>query len=574
MQYTIRGKGKISLSQNNFIFQGGEGKVYGKGKTAYKIYDDMKKLIPEAKIRELDIISNPNVIKPEEIILDKKNKYIGFTMKWIKQSIPMAKLFTNDFRNRNSISDDIILELIETIKEIILSIHQAKCLIVDGNEFNYLVDDKTFKTPFLIDVNTYQTPSFPPTAIMPSIRDPHSKTFTEQTDWYSFGIVACQLFAGIHPFKGKHPDYTRKIMGNNLLLNRMKDNISVFNSNVSVPPAARDFSCIPKNYMNWFVDLFEKGKRMPPPMTAGSVVTGSVGVKIIQSTNNFEIKLLKNFESEILYHYTVYGTEVTKTREKLYIGNTAYQSTPDTEVVFTPQKAKPVLVSVKNNMIQFSDIHETQGQIRSLPIECTEKMITCNTLFVRNQGDLIEVALTDMENGDIMPAVKSVWKIMPNASEIFDGVIFQSVLGKPHLAIPLPASHGLSSCINLHIPELEGCRVISAKHENRVCILVVYREDIYCRMVFKFDESYKKYDCRITEDIRPDAVNFVVLDNGIAISLNDDNAIEVFINKMGNYRTDIIKDPDIRYSMKLCRDGIITKFFREKGLYSIRRITN
>jgi hypothetical protein len=39
MKYIIRGKGEISLTQENFISQGGEGKVYGKGETVYKIYN-------------------------------------------------------------------------------------------------------------------------------------------------------------------------------------------------------------------------------------------------------------------------------------------------------------------------------------------------------------------------------------------------------------------------------------------------------------------------------------------------------------------------------------------------------
>jgi hypothetical protein len=48
--------------------------------------------------------------------------------------------------------------------------------------------------------------------------------------------------------------------------------------------------------------------------------------------------------------------------------------------------------------------------------------------------------------------------------------------------------------------------------------------------------------------------------------------IEVFLNKMGSDKIDIIKDPDIKYLMKLCKEGIIVKFFQGKGLYSIRRV--
>lgn len=569
MKYVIRGKGDISLTQDNFIFQGGEGKVYGKGNTVYKIYDDLKKLIPEAKIRELGMISHPNIIKPEDIILNPKGTYVGFTMVWIKNSVPLVKLFTNEFRNRNNITDDGILELIESMKEAIVAIHQSKCLMVDGNEFNYLADDKTFKIPYLIDVNSYQTPSFPATVIMPSIRDPHAKNFSELSDWYSFGIVAFQLFAGIHPYKGKHPDYNKKNMGADVLLNRMKDHISVFNPQVSVPPTTRDFACIPKNYLNWLTDVFEKGKRLAPPMTAGAAIMPTVGIRVIHSTDNFEIRLMKEFESEILYHAVVFGVEITKTKQKLHIGSSAYSVSPDTEVIFTPKKAKPVLINIENNSVRFSAIRETQGQVHAIPLECTEKMIIDNTVFLRNMGNLVELSLIDKTDGDVAVAVKSVWNIMPLSSEVFSGIVYQNVLGKPYLMIPLPKT---SSCINLHVPELEGCRIVQAKHENHIIMLIVHKNHLYRRIMLKFDASYQKYDCRISDDVEYGNINFTVLDNGIVVAINEENAVEVFLNQIGNDRIDVIKDPDIQYSLKLCKDGIITKFFKDNGLYSIRRV--
>ncbi len=97
----------MTLTQQEFIFQGGEGSVYGKGDTAYKIYTDLKKIIPEAKIRELKIISCDAVILPKEILLDNKGRYAGFTMKWVKESVPLVKLFTKEFKKRNRITTGV-----------------------------------------------------------------------------------------------------------------------------------------------------------------------------------------------------------------------------------------------------------------------------------------------------------------------------------------------------------------------------------------------------------------------------------------------------------------------------------
>ena len=47
------GNTTVSLSNNDFLAKGGEGEVYVKGSTAYKIYTDKSKMIPAGKIQEL-----------------------------------------------------------------------------------------------------------------------------------------------------------------------------------------------------------------------------------------------------------------------------------------------------------------------------------------------------------------------------------------------------------------------------------------------------------------------------------------------------------------------------------------
>lgn len=570
MKYAVRGKKSVSLTGNNFIFQGGEGKVYGKGKLAYKIYDDPKKMIPEAKIGELGAISHANVVKPLDVVLDGNNTPVGFTMQRVENCVPAAKLFTNDFRNMNGISDSTVSDLVEAMREIVLSVHRADCLIVDGNEFNYLVDGKSFAEPFLIDVDSCQTPSFPATAIMPSIRDPLAKKFSDLTDWYSFAILACQLFVGIHPFKGRHPDYNRKKLGKNLLQKRMADNISIFNPKVTVPPSTRDFGRIPGNYTDWFFEIFEKGKRIPPPGTAGAFKAVAVKVTTVRGTDSFEIRLLRKFDSDITHHNVVFGVEVTKTGNGVVIGRSEHRCPADTEVVFTPKKAKPVLVNIKNGMLRFSPTGRNE-KIAAVSVECSEKMVFENTVFARNSGNLIEMSLMDGPKGDIIASVQATWNIMPNSSEMYDGVIFQSVLGEPYLFLPMPRNGGKGSCVNLHVPELRGCRVVDAKHENRVCVIIAHKDDSYRRLTLKFDENHTSYNCSVEKDIENRTANFTVLDNGVTVAVNEDKFIDVFLNRKGDTRIDRIEEPDMYSSMKMCRDGIVAKFFKGKSLYSIRK---
>ena len=259
MKIFIKGKGSTTLSKANFLASGGQADIYANGNTAYKIYTDTKFLIPEQKIQELSTLSFNNIIKPQDILLDTNNKNIGYTMSYIKDTFNLCQLFPRAFRDRNSLDHQTILNLIRHMQETINHCHKNNVLIVDLNELNFLVS-KDFKTCYFIDVDSYQTPHYPATAIMDSIRDrqvKHNK-FTENSDWFSFAVTSFQLFSGLHPFKGTHSTYKT-------LDERMNHNISVLNKDVKVPRVCYEFSIIPPIYLQWFKAIFEDGKRLPPP---------------------------------------------------------------------------------------------------------------------------------------------------------------------------------------------------------------------------------------------------------------------------------------------------------------------
>ena len=112
MKYSIRGKGSVSLTQRDFVSQGGEGKVFGKNNLIYKIYDDpKKKMIPEGKIEELSTLDKSNILNPQDIIIDKSNRPVGFTMDWVKNSVALCKIFTNTFRGENDITEEGIIDI-------------------------------------------------------------------------------------------------------------------------------------------------------------------------------------------------------------------------------------------------------------------------------------------------------------------------------------------------------------------------------------------------------------------------------------------------------------------------------
>src|SRR5438552_997706 len=104
MKVYIKGQGEITLGQREFFRQGGEGQIYIKGNTAYKIYIDPAKMLPLGKITELSVITDPNVIRPVHIIEDGAGKPLGFTMPYKKNAVALCQTFTSAWRTRSKIT--------------------------------------------------------------------------------------------------------------------------------------------------------------------------------------------------------------------------------------------------------------------------------------------------------------------------------------------------------------------------------------------------------------------------------------------------------------------------------------
>ncbi len=559
-----RGKGAIKLSEeHDYVADGGEGRIYAKGSTIYKIYHDPGHMIPEAKIAELAALDHPNIVRPKELLLDARNRPIGFTMDRI-DATELCRLFNTVFLNSNNIAPEHLLKLVERMQEVTQFIHDRKCLIVDGNELNYLVDANDYVWPYFIDVNSYQTPGFPASAINVFFADPHAKTFSTLTDWFTFGIVACKIFVGVHPYKGTHPKYGKKDV-----LKRMQANVSIFNAETKIPVAARDFSYIPGAYYEWFVKIFEKGERVPPPHVAGLLKVVAVTTQLIQSTGNFMITRFNTYAEPILTHTAVYGRHIVHTRGALYLDRARYAGdVAGGDVVFAPKSLTPLSVRVDpaDNRLSISDF---SGTPLDVDLRVTRKpLVIDNAIYAVHDGDMTEIAIHEL-GGKAVAAVTNVWKIMPKSSKNLDSMIFQTVLGKAYVVIPYHRS-GKSYCAIKHIAELDDYRIIHGKHDNRVCMFIGIKDHLYHRLILRFDEQYDRYDLRVVEDVDYPSLNFVTLDNGVVVSIDEHAAVEVFSNAVGSGAIKRIEDPDITGTMQLSKEGTQVFCHTEKTLYTLK----
>ena len=122
MQVIVQGN-KITLTQKDYVTQGGEGKIFQKGAVAYKIYEDLSKMIALGKIEELGKLDSPLIVRPKDVIYSSKKEILGFTMDWLgDDNFAMCKMFTNTFRDTHNITYEQAIELVDNIKIVLMGV--------------------------------------------------------------------------------------------------------------------------------------------------------------------------------------------------------------------------------------------------------------------------------------------------------------------------------------------------------------------------------------------------------------------------------------------------------------------
>lgn len=554
MKVFVKGKSKaIELNNADFLAQGGEGKIYVKNDTVYKICE-AGKMIPEGKFTELSVLTDSHIVRPEQILVDAKNVNVGYSMKYLKDTYTLCQLFTKAFRIRNAIKPDTVLDLVRQMQKTISEVHSHDILIVDLNEFNFLVDDK-FKDVYFIDVNSYQTPHYPAMAIMDSIRDRHNNKFSKLTDWFSFGIISFQMFIGIHPYKGKHPKY-------NDLDARMQNNVSVFDKAVGYPVAAcQPFTVIPDAYLQWFKAIFDKGERIAPPHDLVTVVHVAVvpTVKVVGG-KSLAIDKLHEFPNPIMGYYYSAGREVFVTSKKIFVDKRDYDSPIEKVFMGFTRSNQPIAAWIESGYVKLKDVANNVD----IPFTCsgTKIMDFNGRIYVQNGMNIIEIQFTEMKN-KILASSHIVANVLEQSTRFFSGVIVQNLFDAYYVSI-FPES---KQCQQIALRELDGLRVIDAKYENKFLMVVaVDKKGHYNRFTFHFKDDYKSYEVSEKKNVTYTGLNFTVLDNGICVHIDEDENIELF-NKLSNAKS--VTDDVISQDMMLCHKGAQVMFTKENAIYSM-----
>lgn len=560
--YMIEGSGDIRFKQSEFVFQGGQGSVYVRGPVAYKIYTHPDKdMIPKGKINELSQLDRDFILRPMKVIYNGRNKEVGYTMPAAPKppdSFPLITAVTKVFREREGLDEAKMFKLVQFLQDVIKFVHGKNFLVVDLNEMNFLLT-RAFDKLYFADVDSYQTPNYPATALMESVRDRHSQKnkFSPETDWFSFGIVSFQMFVGIHPYKGAYDPF-KQIPMNERLEQRMLKNISVLNPDVRVPGSVYPFSVIPDSYMQWFKAVLEEGKRLAPPDgTHVALVVPKVAVTRMAGSNNFDIQEFFELSHEVI---SVRG-DFAVTPAGIYRHKRELMPVEDskTRLVFPPPKSTPVAAFIENGRLRLTDVDTTK------PIECqvsAESLMRVDErLYIKRGSQLHEVEFKNF-GGRQLISTKPVANVMESATQLYEGAAIYSALGLWNAAIP----YAPGKCSTQRLDELEEYQVIDAKHERNVLVVVGSKNGKYDRFVYRFSSDWKAFDVSVVPDVSYTGINFTVLDKGLVMLLNEQEELELFPNAPNSTVKKVIADPALS-GIRLYSQAGQPMFARQNKVY-------
>lgn len=549
----------LVLSPSDYVTSGGEGSIYVQGKMVYKILDPSKpKPYLEGKIQLLSVLKHRAIVAPRDVLYDKIGDVVGYSMPYVKGEA-MVRYFTNDFRNQQNYGDKETLQAVHVMKDINSSAHAAGALIVDGNEMNYLCDNHG--DVVIIDVDSWQIGSYKATAIMASIRDYHSQSFSELTDWFSWGIVSFQLFTGIHPFKGRHPKYKPGSW-----VERMKANISVFDKDVILPAAVRPLVDIPPNLAAWYEAAFQTGERQLPPDNFDVLAKPKVMQRTVyKSGGSLVFTKLREFPEIIV---RVFPNGVVLTKDRLPRENHIHTSSGGPGVSTGGIDVKHCIntevgVVISDDMPN-SSVFVLGGGLLKIPLQYKKMFSSNNRLFAVTEAGITELIFRKLAKS--MCLMGDTWALNPNSTKFEEGAAIYDALGAHYVMLP----YEKGTCNQHLLDPLKGKTLITAKAiDNFVTCLVKensgqnFKVEAFLPRVADSWSEPRLWSGPTDEN----ELNFTMNQRGIVTTIVEDGELTLFSPHSGQSK--VIKDRHIATDMKLVRYESNIAFYKDNELWSL-----
>jgi hypothetical protein len=262
---------------------------------------------------------------------------------------------------------------------------------------------------------------------------------------------------------------------------------------------------------------------------------------------------------------TFSGVELIITEKNIIFNNKTLDSLSNYKAVGISHKKNHIIFAQSNNgKLNLFDL-TSQKEI-STNINSDAVMSFNGIIYSKIGGNIVEIQFIET-GADITPTSKVMCQTMENATTFFDGAAFQNMLGSFY--VTLFPSVGLSYQVN--IKELKSyTKILDAKYDNKVLFVVaIDSKGKTDQLIIRFNEKFDEYDIRKHTDIVFSGINFIVLENGICVSINPTEQVEIFSNSIHSQNLKLIDDPIISNDMKLFKNGTKVLFATDNKLYRL-----
>jgi hypothetical protein len=537
----LPGKGEVLLQAQDHLATGGEGSVFLKNGLVYKLYLDpaaARARGMEDKIRLLARLRHPYIVAPIDVLANERHEMIGYYMP-AAPGVPLLKVCTGVWRDANGFTDAQAAKLVDNMRRVVQEAHALAAVMADGNETNWLAHGVE---PRVIDVDSWQIDRFPATAIMASIRDYHGVQPSVGADWFAWAVVSFQVFTGIHPYKGTHPDFKR---GD--LEARMRAKASVFDARTRLNSAVRDFATIPSPLRDWYEGVFQHGDRRPPPSALASGLPAAVPRKYrasasasgtlkheylltlpgaIRRLDDSGLAILDDGQSLVAY-------DIPR-RQRIPV--------PDVAVIERLLEGRACLVrhgpgfvlleidgqSVKGSLLPGErDPAPARPDLAPLPCTAEQLILLAGRIFALNSASelgMIELGLDWLGDRSLL-SIRQCWPVRSLATRFFDGFGIMDCIGMPFIVMP----EGDSALPIHRAAVLRDYHLVNGHGRNRECVLLhgIRRSDgQLCRLRLRLEGGeYELAQEAVVDDADLDVA---VTARGIAVALFEDGEVSVW----------------------------------------------
>jgi hypothetical protein len=527
----IEGRGELMLTPNSHVASGGEGHVYRpkNGSMAVKIWEDAGRAIsgrmPE-KINLLSKLAHKWIVAPEALIKDDGGRPVGYVMPWVDGwALPLA--FTNDWRTANKFTDDNAATFASKMREVVTFTHSHGAIMGDPNELNIL---GVGNDPRYIDVDPWVLPGYPGDKILPTIRDWHSPLFTQEADWFAWAVVTFQLFVGVHPYRGGHPDFKKAD-----LEGRMKANASVLNPKVSLSPAVRPFSSIPPGMIDWYKAVFNNGERSLPPDPVATKAVRVLKQAVLKNAGNLQVSMLGSLPSPV--------TRLA-THDSLILQDGTLISLPEMRKI---GQADPQVVFIRladggigGAMVIDGKVHT--GVLYAAPgaklamvssdLAANQVWVASNRLFAVTADGILELSIRHFA-GRMTVLTANRWALNGNSTIFGDGVAVWSALGAQYIVLP----QDKTSVAIVRAKALDGFKVMSSVGHGRIAVIsMIDKAGSYKRAVAVLAEDLLSCTISVT-DADDGMLTDVITGKGIILRQDSQGKLEVSLPMTGGLMT-------------------------------------